>query len=151
MRVTDSAEVELEALRKAVAGIDKLTFSGIDTPETRAARALPAKAMLSATKVIFSLMQGATDGEIRRAQESGKAEAEQRVAKRLAMPAAHVGMAAFGLWGHSLTDERERRVAGRIGAEVSDRSARMIRAHATRELEREVRLQLEKESYRWPQ
>ena len=107
--------------------------------------------MLSATKVIFSLMPGATDGEIRRAQEPGKAEAEQRVAKRLAMPAAHVGMAAFGLWGHSLTDERERRVAGRIGAVVSDRSAADDPSPRDGELERELRLQLEKESYRWPQ
>jgi transcriptional regulator with XRE-family HTH domain len=149
VRITEAAEVDLKSLRRAVAGIGGLSFSAIDTPETREARALPAKAMLSATKVIFGLRPGASDAEIRRAQASGKAEAEQKVAKRLAMPPAHVGMASFALWGRSLTDERECRVAGRV-ASVSDRSARMIRAHATREIEQQLRLYLEKEGYKWP-
>jgi hypothetical protein len=59
-------------------------------------------------------------------------EAEQRTARRIGMPPEDLGMFAFCLWGHSLTDERERR-AESLPSDLSPGSSRLRRAHITRE------------------
>jgi len=67
-----------------------------------------------------------------------KQEVEQRAAKRLGVPVLEVAMASLALWRKSLTDERDRRAGPRMLPGTSERSARMVRAHVTRELENEL-------------
>jgi hypothetical protein len=68
---------------------------------------------------------------------------DERPARRLGVEPLEVALASLALWGRSLTDEREGRAAPRIEPSASERSARSVRAHVTRELEQEVRNRIE--------
>jgi transcriptional regulator with XRE-family HTH domain len=61
--------------------------------------------------------------------------ADERLAERLGVGVGVVIAAAERLWGHSLTEERDRREAD-LGADTGDRRAR--RGHITRELSAEL-------------
>ncbi|MDT3441297.1 helix-turn-helix domain-containing protein [Pseudofrankia sp. BMG5.37] len=63
-------------------------------------------------------------------------DADQALAERLSVELADVLRAADGLWGHSLTEERDRRVAALGDLEPGERQAH--RGHITRELARDV-------------
>jgi transcriptional regulator with XRE-family HTH domain len=146
VRITGETVGTLETVRTVLAnGGSSLMMAALDTPGVRQAsevigasgfaersarslRLIGSKARLAAAVV---------------AEESGKGEAEQKVAHSLRVPPSEVGLASFGLWGHSLTDERERRAAKRLQPDMSPRSARMIRAHVTRELVAELRQRFE--------
>jgi transcriptional regulator with XRE-family HTH domain len=77
------------------------------------------------------------------AEEAAHLEAEVRAAGRLGLTPYEVASLAFRLWGQSLTDERDQRATERLGTGTPERSARMIRAHITTLLEKELRDALE--------
>jgi hypothetical protein len=67
-------------------------------------------------------------------------DAETRAARRLGREPVEVARAARLLWGRSLADERERRLAEQLGGErVPARSMTARRGHITRELIEELR------------
>jgi transcriptional regulator with XRE-family HTH domain len=68
-----------------------------------------------------------------------RSEAELRAAHTLGITPAEVSVAAHGLWGRSLIEERERRLSEMDEAEAPLRNLRGYRGHVTRELTRELR------------
>jgi transcriptional regulator with XRE-family HTH domain len=77
------------------------------------------------------------------AEQAAGLEAEVRAAQRLGISPHEVATNAFLLWGRSLTAERDYRAEGRLNPTTPERSARMIRAHVTRQLEAELRDSIE--------
>lgn len=71
-------------------------------------------------------------------------EAEQKAGRRLGVPARVVMGAALNLWGRSLAEERDARVAESAPAEAGARSLQALRAHATRALLAELEPLVEK-------
>jgi transcriptional regulator with XRE-family HTH domain len=69
------------------------------------------------------------------ARLAGVADADHRLAERLSIPVETVLAAAEDRWGHSLTEERDRRVI-ELGDDGGDRRAR--RGHITRQLGAEL-------------
>ncbi|KLL10806.1 helix-turn-helix domain-containing protein [Protofrankia coriariae] len=67
-------------------------------------------------------------------------EADEALARRLGASTQTVVMEALTLWGHSLTDERDRRVRALGDMEPNERQAH--RGHITRELSREIEQRL---------
>ena len=65
-------------------------------------------------------------------------EAEQKAARSLGIPIEDVNLRAVHLWGRSLTQERDRRLANRSTETMSRRSTQAARGHITRELLREL-------------
>lgn len=66
-------------------------------------------------------------------------EAERKMADQLDVAPFQIRDAAHRLWGRTLTDEREARLARRIeNGDVSPRSLQAHRGHVTRELEQEI-------------
>jgi transcriptional regulator with XRE-family HTH domain len=68
-----------------------------------------------------------------------RSEAELRAAHTLGITPAEVSVAAHGLWGRSLIEERERRVSEMDEAEAPLRNLRGYRGHVTRGLLRDLR------------
>ena len=68
--------------------------------------------------------------------------AERHAARRLSVSADAVALASLILWGHGLTEERDRRVEARAPA---DGASRVARGHVTRQLLQELRTQLDRE------
>lgn len=72
----------------------------------------------------------------------GATEADHALAQRLDAPPSMVIDIAVKLWGQTLTEERDRRVAELGEKEVSERQAH--RGHITRELSRQVQAELDR-------
>jgi len=70
--------------------------------------------------------------------------AEIKAAARLGISPRDVATESLLLWGQSLTDERDTRAATRLTEHMAERSARMVRARVTRQLEDELRANIEK-------
>jgi transcriptional regulator with XRE-family HTH domain len=67
------------------------------------------------------------------AERDAKGDAELKAARRLDVSAYHVALAALRLWGHSLTVERDKRVAAKAEGDT-----RALRGHVTRQLMNEL-------------
>lgn len=89
-------------------------------------------------KVYERLWPGATLEEMIEAESSADSLAESKAAAKLKTDAKYVSVAAFGLWGRSLTEERDRRLADRSDVDISARSRQAARGHITRELLQEL-------------
>lgn len=74
--------------------------------------------------------------DVRTALRGVPAQADDALAKRLAIPVPKVIAAARGLWGHSLTQERDKRVLELGDLPIAERQARQ--GHITRELSAEL-------------
>jgi len=74
----------------------------------------------------------------RRRIESEQNDAEQKAARKLGETAERVATFAFNLWGHSLTDERERRARDRANPDAPPRTLQAVRGRVTRELVAEL-------------
>lgn len=136
----------LEDVRRLLAGRnEELKWGAIDRPATRKAKSKPfdVKHLNENMETWERLMPGATWDQAEAAEESAKGEAETRTARALRVPGWQVGAAAFGLWGHSLTAEREQRVKDLLDPSTPTHSARTIRGHVTHQLVGEIRLRLE--------
>ena len=68
------------------------------------------------------------------AQREAAGDAEQKAATKLGRPPLYIAVAARKLWGRSLTDERDRRVAEQAPADISSRALQALRGHITRAL-----------------
>jgi hypothetical protein len=68
-----------------------------------------------------------------------RSEAELRAARTLGITPAEMSVAAHGLWGRSLIEERELRLSETDEAEAPSRSLRGYRGHITRKLIRDLR------------
>lgn len=148
IQLSPTASGSLKDLRSIIKGaMGEMSFTAVDRPEAREIKELFSKDLseIFATNrdVWERLMPGASIGAAVDAEESAKGETETRVARSLSVPAWHVAVAAFGLWGHSLTDERERRVTELLSPSTPANSARTIRGHVTHELVTEIRHRLE--------
>lgn len=77
-----------------------------------------------------------------RAGWTSSREAEVKAAKALGVLSGLVGPASYILWGRGLTEERDARVAERLGPDDGERTRRTRRGHVTRELVGELRRML---------
>jgi transcriptional regulator with XRE-family HTH domain len=73
-----------------------------------------------------------------RAETAASEELAADLARRLGTPPIDVAFAAFGLYGRSLTEERDARAAARADDSSGPRTIQAIRGHVSRELRREV-------------
>ncbi len=69
-----------------------------------------------------------------RAREVASSDAAQRVARAIGRDPIYVGLASLALWGHGLTEERDRLLA----KEPGEGNERVRRGHITRRLKREI-------------
>lgn len=69
----------------------------------------------------------------RQVVRDARQDAEQTAARRFGVPATTVALAAVSLWRHSLTEERDARLA-----DQGEHNVRAARGHVTRELYREL-------------
>jgi hypothetical protein len=67
-----------------------------------------------------------------------------KIAQRLSVKPFDVSLTAHKLWGHSLSEERDRRVAESAPKKATARSIQALRGHITRSLIEELQPALEK-------
>jgi transcriptional regulator with XRE-family HTH domain len=79
------------------------------------------------------IMPKARATDIARAERDAKGDAELRTGRRLHVDATWVALAALRVWGHSLSEERDIRVAA-----GPDGDRRALRGHVTRQLTDEL-------------
>jgi hypothetical protein len=77
---------------------------------------------------------GLDDSELIAVARHTRSEAELRAARTLGVKPTEMSVAAYALWGRSLTEERERRLSEMDEAEAPLRNLRGYRGHVTREL-----------------
>lgn len=136
----DVAEADLATVRRVL--LDggknvKLTELGWKPPPISATLD-PAELHVSANSVTAD--GGPTAEDIRAA---GRGEAEGKAARRLNVDSWHVGLGSLELWGRSLTEERDARVAESTAEGTPARSVQALRGRVTRVLVDELRLWLE--------
>jgi hypothetical protein len=85
---------------------------------------------------------GIDDGELIAVAGDTRSEAELRAARQLGITPTEISVAAYALWGASLTEERESRLDETGQAEAPLRNLRGYRGHVTRELVHELGLYL---------
>ena len=71
-------------------------------------------------------------------------EAEAKAARALGVGAEHVLQAGYALWGRTLSEERDVRVAEQAAPGTAPRSLQALRAHATRRLMAELAAELDR-------
>ncbi len=84
-------------------------------------------------------LDAADDGREAQIRRIAGREAERQVAATLGITPEDLTRQATALWEGGLTEERDRRVARRIGSSTTKRSAATLRGHVTRELIDELR------------
>jgi transcriptional regulator with XRE-family HTH domain len=133
VRVSDSATIAIEKIRDVLeAGSAALSDDDLDVPITR--EAVLSRSGFSALKRRNRrLWPNATPAEIVEAERSARGDVELRAAKHIGVEPSEVSVAAFGRWGHSLTEERDARVLAAV-AGASPRTAQALRGHVTRQL-----------------
>jgi hypothetical protein len=77
-----------------------------------------------------------TDLDLERALQASEQKVEQEAARKLRVRPIDLAVAAFGLWGRSLTEERDRRASG---------TSRQAKGHVTRRLLAELADKLKEE------
>lgn len=126
--LTPHVSLPRAAVRDLIRGLSVLEGSGDWNTETR-------------REELTRLARMRADGDTRRAAAFQATEADQALAQRLEVPATVVIAAAQRLWGRTLTEERDRRVAELGEKEVNERQA--YRGHITRELSQQVQAELD--------
>jgi hypothetical protein len=133
------------ALRQIARGqLGAVVFTDLDVPVLRRMREQADKALLS----LHQLMAAREPVErtlgmdvpvtVRDARRESLGEAEQKAARKLGIPAATVALAAQKLWGHSLTKEREERLAPHPVTAMTPRQLQALRGRITRVLLHEL-------------
>jgi len=137
VRVSPSCTIALNKIRPLLEGDSrKLGWEDLDCPTTReAVSAWPAvvAAMKSTQRRYRKLWPGALPWQLIEAERAA-GDAETGIAERLGVRATDVSVAAHGRWGHSLTDERDARLAANAKACTAPRSVPAVRGHITRAL-----------------
>ena len=88
---------------------------------------------------------GLTMHQAEAAEAASYNDADRAAARRLGVGPRRLVRAAFRLWGHSLTDERDRRLAAEEPIGADQRQIQAIRGHITRDLLREIGPELQGE------
>jgi transcriptional regulator with XRE-family HTH domain len=68
------------------------------------------------------------------AQEAQDGDAEQKASRKLGVSSFAIAAAAHKVWGHSLTEERDRQVAEQTTADTPPRTIQALRGHISRSL-----------------
>jgi hypothetical protein len=85
-----------------------------------------------------------TEDQVAAAEADANGEAEGKAAQRLRVTTEDIALAAQHRWNRSLTDERDVRVAQRVGDKVvAPRAMQGMRGHVTRKLVAELRTELD--------
>jgi transcriptional regulator with XRE-family HTH domain len=90
---------------------------------------------------LLGLARMRSDGDAVKAASPLATEADRALAHRLNVPARAVAETAIELWGRTLTDERDFRVAELGDMDVGERQAH--RGHITRELSQQIQAELD--------
>ena len=83
---------------------------------------------------VAKLAPGASAKDLMSAERAASGEAEQKAARKLSVSAVDLAVAAFGLWGRSLTEERDGRVKDWPKPPQTPRAVTAVRGHVTRQL-----------------
>lgn len=146
--LTTKTRVHAEALQEILQGKFGEGWLGhYDTPHLRQIRA---KISITPEKIrrlrdelekIFQILPEANRNHrlLEEIEKEVEGEAEQKVARKFKVPPLAVGLAARKVWGHSLTVERDRRIAKQGTNETSLRSLQATRGHVTRALLTKIR------------
>ena len=100
----------------------RLVLNDIDAASLEQTAALVAEGVEPTDKRLAAVLQG----------ERG--EAERKAAARLEVDLRSLAVLSVGLWGRSLTQEREARVQERTPPSAGSQSIRTMKGHVTREL-----------------
>lgn len=133
VRVGESTP-KLEVVRRLLRGeeLGRVTVGELGWPGTPFDTDAWAQAWEKKRRRLEQLAPGITFGQAVEAEEAAKGDAEQKAARRLGVDAGELSVAAFGRWGRSLTDERDDRLAERLGPDTP--ASAQARGHITREL-----------------
>jgi hypothetical protein len=144
--LTTETSAHSEVLRAILSGRvwkNELPADLIDTPQDRRQKSLldAARAAmpqyLAAQKRIWSKVwpeaKLSVDKQFKIDVDSCR-DAEQKAAHKLEVSPLAVSIAAHKLWKHSLTEERDRRIAEEASAASSPRTLQALRGHVTRTL-----------------
>jgi transcriptional regulator with XRE-family HTH domain len=126
------ARLSIEAVRQLLSGMVQTM------PVTSGVKATGPSSEVLAEARRFGL----SDLEIIDRAVTGVTEADRHVARKVGIPAEHVSLAAMSRWGHTLAEERERRLTERSGEGASARQLQALRGHVTRELMTELEPEL---------
>jgi hypothetical protein len=80
--------------------------------------------------------------DVEHAYAAAGGDLEQKIGRRLRLDPTFVALAARRVWGRSLTEERDARVAAQAPADTATRALQGIRGHVTRALLAELEPQL---------
>lgn len=120
VELDEGVSIDLDALRQALNGA---TVGSEDVP--------------------LALTGDAVDRALDGAVRVTPVELDVRTARRFELDVDQVTEAARGLWGRTMTEEREARVDERTEGELPARSLQAVRGHVSRELLDEIRPHLE--------
>lgn len=81
---------------------------------------------------------GTSSSMFAQATEAARGEAEMKAARRLDVDPVELALAALKLWGRSLTEERDARVAEATEPGATPRTLQALRGHLTRQLLKEL-------------
>lgn len=143
--MADTGEpVRLSSTVEVNSGVLAGLFSqrGVDVgTATRPERKDPLSARYQAGDARILRLLGENADVVKRGDYAPRGEAERFQARKLGVPAEEVMAASIGLFGLSLTDERDARI-GILGLSASETTQR---GHITRDLARKIRERLEAE------
>jgi len=94
-------------------------------------------------KHVKKIWPDGTPAGIIAAERASDSPSERKAARSLGIPPIDLSIAAFRLWGTSLTDRRNALVADRTDLDTPSRTVQAIRGRVTRELLAEIRQQIE--------
>lgn len=138
LRITPRLNADGDALAGGLRGKPPLkSVLVVQTPRGFRRAARDALASASANYPDMTL------GQFEDVEQASAGEAEQKAAPRLGISPMDISVLAFRLWGRSLTEERDARVAERT-KDTSPRTVQALRGHATRRLLDELGTEREK-------
>ncbi|MGI8753976.1 MAG: helix-turn-helix domain-containing protein [Acidimicrobiales bacterium] len=137
--LSKDASAPLDIVRRVIGSesAGDVRINDLDTPESRAVQTMvpamgAAFAEWSSEMSSLGLSKMSLDTVIQ-AEAAAEQLVEQRAAARLGTTARRVSLVAYDMWGHSLTEERDRRAAVRA-PDTDRRSVQAFRGRITREL-----------------
>jgi transcriptional regulator with XRE-family HTH domain len=138
VRLTASATADLGTVSQLLRGKARPDSVSIDTSTDSALQSLAIWSKAE-TRRVERNWPGAKPAEIVRAERSADDPAEQKAARKLGVRPFDVSMAAFRLWGESLTAHRNALVDDRSTDATPTRSIQAIRGRVTRDLLEQIR------------
>lgn len=127
-------------------GLSDFPPKGFSLPVLKAQQKRAVLASLVERQIDYNrLWPGASGANIVQAEEAALGTAEQKAAAKLGAHPIEVSLVAHALWGHSLSQERDRRLSEQLKkpAGVSPRSRQALRGHITRSLLKELEPKIE--------